>query len=156
MQSRRDGGEQKLQEAAEGESIFAFICPTTTDIVCCYPVVVTSTWIDEETRATDMLLYRSMVGANCPSCSVVLAATRRCCAQVADTACGSTSDEEGITQASIDEAQGARPAAVEAWIEYKKAAQSMKEVGGESLRQSSYAQRSSPVYAAEVQARAYK
>ncbi|CAM9427277.1 unnamed protein product, partial [Ectocarpus sp. 12 AP-2014] len=46
---------------------------------------------------------------------------------VADTACGSTSDEEGITEASINEAQGARPAAVEAWIEYMKAAQSMKE-----------------------------
>lgn len=100
-----------------------------------------------------MFLYRSRVGGNCPSCSVTLAATRRCRAQVADTACGSTSDEEGITEASIHEAHGARPAAVEAWIEYMKAAQSMKEVGDESLGQRSYARKSSPVYAAEVQAR---
>lgn len=105
-----------------------------------------------------MFMYRSSVGVNCPSRSVILAATRRCCAQVADIACGSTSDDEGMTEASINEAQGARPAAVEAWIEYKRAAQSMKEVGGESLGQSSYARctLSSPVYAVEVQARTYQ
>ncbi|CAM9693722.1 unnamed protein product, partial [Ectocarpus fasciculatus] len=52
--------------------------------------------------------------------------------KVADIACGSTSDDEGMTEASINEAQGARPAAVEAWVEYKRAAQSMKEDYGGS------------------------
>lgn len=66
---------------------------------------------------------------NCASYSMNLPAWSRC-VQISDVLNSSTGEDGEAAEASINEAQTARTAAVEAWKKYKNADRSMQEVSG--------------------------